>query len=56
LVALALAGCNSGDGSKPEPKPPAPRPIAAAGLDRQLHALDRIARDDGGDRAAGTNG
>jgi hypothetical protein len=56
LVALALAGCSSGDGSKPERKPPAPRPIAAAGLARHQRALDRIAREDGGDRAAGTQG
>jgi aminopeptidase Y len=33
-----------------------PRPVTAAGLDEHLHALDRIARDTGGDRAAGSDG
>ena len=58
MIALALAaGCDSGGSSSDEPAPPpAPRQIAAAGLADRLHALDLIARQRGGDRAAGTAG
>jgi hypothetical protein len=55
LVTLALAaGCDSDDSSQDEPKPPAP--IAADALAGHLHVLDLIARQNGGDRAAGTQG
>jgi Peptidase family M28 len=52
----AAAGCDSsGSGSTDEPAPP-PRAIASAGLAGHLRVLDLIARQNGGDRAAGTQG
>jgi Peptidase family M28 len=49
------AGCDSGGSSRSD-EPPAPRPIASAGLAGHLRVLDLIGRQNGGDRAAGTQG
>ena len=54
-AALAAAGCHSG-GSSSDESPPPPRPIAAGTLAGHLRVLDLIARQNGGDRAAGTQG
>jgi hypothetical protein len=58
LVALTLAaaGCDSGSSSSNEEPAPPPRPIASAGLAGHLRVLELIARQNGGDRAAGTQG
>jgi Zn-dependent M28 family amino/carboxypeptidase len=70
LCALAMASCDSGEGGEPERRPAAegrgPVPagdgrvdrdeIRAAGLREHLRALQEIADENGGDRAAGTPG
>ncbi len=62
LCALAVAGCDSGDGGEAEPARPAgdgradAGEIRAAGLREHLRALQRIADSNGGNRAAGTAG
>ena len=58
LVAALLVGCDSGDGGdepapRPEPPPPA---ITQAELGEHLEALERIAGENGGNRAVGTPG
>ncbi len=58
LVAALLVGCDSGDGGdapapRPEPPPPA---ITEAELGEHLEALERIAGENGGNRAVGTPG
>ncbi len=58
LVALLLVGCDSGDGGDdpaPGPEPPSPA-ITRAELGEHLAALQRIADDNGGNRAVGTPG
>jgi hypothetical protein len=57
LVALLFAaGCDSGSNDSDTTPPPPPRPIAQRDLVRHLAALQRIATDHGGQRAAGTPG
>jgi Peptidase family M28/PA domain len=68
LCALALAGCDTGDGGRDDSagRPGEPRPtgdgrvepgeIRAAGLREHLRALQEIADAAGGNRAAGTPG
>jgi hypothetical protein len=57
IVVVLAAGCDSGNSSSDEPAPPpAPQQIGASGLAGQLRVLDLIARQNGGDRAAGTVG
>jgi hypothetical protein len=57
IVLVLAAGCDSGNSSSDEPAPPpAPQQIGASGLAGQLRVLDLIARQNGGDRAAGTVG
>jgi peptidase M28-like protein len=50
-----MAGCDSGSKSS-KPPPPPPRPISRGDLVGHLAALQRIATDNGGQRAAGTPG
>ena len=54
LVAAVLVGCDSGGESEPEPAPP--REITPAELEQHLSALQEIADQHGGTRAAGTPG
>jgi aminopeptidase Y len=54
-AAVVASGCDSDSGSDERPPPP-PRPISQRGLMSDLTALDRIARSNGGERAAGTPG
>ena len=61
LIIPLVTGCDSGEsGEPPEPAPaPKPRPspaITRAELVEHLAALQRIARDHGGNRSAGTPG
>ena len=64
LVALALAGCDSGDEERQEPstsRPPGDGrveagEIRAPGLREHLRALQRVADENDGNRAAGTPG
>jgi len=56
LVAAALTGCDSGGESEPEPGPPPPPEITRAELGQHLSALQKIADEHGGTRAAGTPG
>jgi Zn-dependent M28 family amino/carboxypeptidase len=57
LIAVTLlAACNSGGGDDPDPKPAPPPAITRAELDEHLAALQRIADQNGGTRAAGTPG
>jgi hypothetical protein len=52
-----LVGCDSGGESEPEPAPPRPPPeITRAELGEHLSALQEIADEHGGTRAAGTPG
>lgn len=62
---VALAGCGGGADERPNPPDPRPRadpapadpgPIAAGDVAVHLRALEGIARDSGGNRAAGTAG
>jgi hypothetical protein len=55
LVAAVLVGCDSGGESEPGPAPPPPE-ITRAELDQHLSALQAIADENGGTRAAGTPG
>ncbi len=55
-AAVLAAGCDSDSGSDSDERPPPPRPISQRGLVSDLTALDRIARSNGGERAAGTPG
>jgi Iap family predicted aminopeptidase len=55
LVAALLVGCDSGSESDPEPAPPPPE-ITRAELEQHLSALQEIADEHGGTRAAGTPG
>jgi hypothetical protein len=55
LAAALLVGCDSGGESKPEPAPPPPE-ITRAELGEHLSALQEIANEHGGTRAAGTPG
>ena len=58
----ALGGCGGRESDPPDPRPPAepppavPGPIRAPDVERHLRALERIARESGGNRAAGTPG
>jgi hypothetical protein len=57
LVAIAaLAGCDSGGGGEPEPAPRPSPAITSAELTEHLAALQKIADEHGGNRAAGTSG
>ena len=57
LVAAVLAGCDSGGESEPEPAPAPPPPeITRAELREHLSALQEIADEHAGTRAAGTPG
>jgi Iap family predicted aminopeptidase len=57
LVAAVLVGCDSGGESEPEPpSPPPPAEITQAELGQHLSALQEIADENGGTRAAGTPG
>jgi Peptidase family M28 len=57
LVAALLVGCDSGGASEPAPRPATPpRAISEAELGAHLEALQRIADENGGIRAAGTPG
>jgi hypothetical protein len=56
VAAVLLAGCDSDEGSEPEPKPGPSPAITRAELNDHLAALQRIADDNGGTRAAGTPG
>jgi len=57
LVAAVLVGCDSGSESEPEPPaPPPPAEITEGELGQHLHALQEIADENGGTRAAGTPG
>jgi hypothetical protein len=55
LVAAVLVGCDSGSESEPRPAPPPPE-ITRAELEQHLSALQEIADEHGGTRAAGTPG
>ena len=55
LLAAVLVGCDSGGESEPEPAPPPPE-ISRAELEQHLSALQEIADEHGGTRAAGTPG
>jgi Iap family predicted aminopeptidase len=55
LVAAVLVGCDSGSESEPKPAPPPPE-ITRAELEQHLSALQEIADEHGGTRAAGTPG
>jgi Iap family predicted aminopeptidase len=55
LVAAVLLGCDSGSENEPEPAPPPPE-ITGAELGQHLSALEEIADEHGGTRAAGTPG
>ncbi len=55
LAAGALVGCG-GDGQRAPAAAPRQAPPASAGLEDHLRALQRIASDNGGTRAAGTPG
>jgi hypothetical protein len=55
-AAALLTGCDSGGSSEPEPKPRPSPAITRAELADHLAALQRIADDNGGTRAAGTPG
>ena len=56
LALVALAGCDSGGGGEPEPQPRPSPAVTRAELGEHLAALQRIADDNGGNRAAGTRG
>jgi hypothetical protein len=56
LAIAALAGCESGDGSEPEPRDRPSPAITRSELGDHLAALQRIADENGGTRAAGTPG
>jgi hypothetical protein len=56
LVAAVLVGCDSGGESEPEPAPLPPAEITQAELGQHLSALQLIADENGGTRAAGTPG
>jgi hypothetical protein len=57
LLAVAfLAACDSDGGDDPEPAPVPPPAITRAELGEHLEALQRIADENGGTRAAGTPG
>jgi Iap family predicted aminopeptidase len=56
LAAVLLAACDSGGEREPEPAPPPPKAITRAELEEHLTALQRIADEHGGTRAAGTAG
>ena len=56
LAIAALAGCESGDGSEPEPRDRPSPAITRGELGDHLAALQRIADENGGTRAAGTPG
>jgi Iap family predicted aminopeptidase len=58
LVAAVLVGCDSGGESEPQPPqpPPPPAEITKTELGEHLSALQRIADENGGNRAAGTPG
>jgi hypothetical protein len=56
IAALLLAGCDSGGESQPEPVPRPSPAITRAELTEHLAALQRIADENGGNRAAGTPG
>lgn len=56
LVAAVLVGCDSGGESEPEPVSPPPPEITRAELGEHLEALQEIADEHGGTRAAGTPG
>ena len=55
LVAAVVVGCDSGSESEPRPAPPPPE-ITRAELEQHLSALQEIADEHGGTRAAGTPG
>jgi PA domain len=56
LAIAALAGCDSGGGGEPEPAPRPARAITSAELTQHLAALEKIADEHDGNRAAGTSG
>jgi Zn-dependent M28 family amino/carboxypeptidase len=58
LAVASLAACDSGGEAQPEPapRPPPPPEITTAELGEHLEALQRIAGENGGTRAAGTPG
>jgi Zn-dependent M28 family amino/carboxypeptidase len=56
IAAILLAGCDSGADSGPEPAPRPSPAITRAELTDHLAALQRIADENGGNRAAGTRG
>jgi Zn-dependent M28 family amino/carboxypeptidase len=56
VAAILLAGCDSGSESEPKPHPPPDPAITRAELTAHLAALQRIADDNRGNRAAGTPG
>jgi Peptidase family M28/PA domain len=56
IAAALLAGCDSGGDSRPEPSPRPSPAITRPELTDHLVALQRIADENGGNRAAGTSG
>lgn len=56
IAAILPAGCDSGGDGRPEPAPRPSPAITRAELTDHLAALQRIADDNGGNRAAGTRG
>jgi hypothetical protein len=56
VAAILAAGCDSGGESRPEPRPRPSPAITRAELTDHLAQLQRIADENGGNRAAGTPG
>jgi hypothetical protein len=56
IAAVLLTGCDMDGGDEPEPRPRPSPAITRAELTDHLAALQRIADDNGGNRAAGTPG